>query len=174
MQKFMTKQEREKISNRMVLNFGIVLCGALIMLYVYNFVSAGYITETQNTVGIIGILAAITAVVFFILGMKGHPKMKNYSGLFLGAFITALVTYAPRISFVTNLIPAFTAKSAIIVVFLLLLAYFVVFAIVNGIILKTHPEAPAEKKKIQHAKGKKKRKENKNILRKRGQKHVSF
>ncbi len=158
MKNFMTKQEREKISNRLLLNFGVVLCGALVMLYVYNFVNAGYVIEAQNTIGVIGILAAIAAVVFFILGNKSHPKMKNYSGLFLGIVIAALVTYAPNIPFVANLIPALNAKSAIVLVFLLLLAYFVVFAVVSGIILKTHPEAPAEKKKIQHAKGKKKRK----------------
>ncbi len=154
----MTKEQREKISNRLTLNFGILLCGALMMLYAYNFIIAGYVHETANFVGIVGILSAIAAVVLFVLGRVKYPKIKNYSAIFLGMFIAALITYAPRITFIANLLPAFTIKTAVIVVFLLMLAYFVVLAIVSGIILKKHPVAPAEKKKIQHAKGKKKKK----------------
>lgn len=157
MEKFMTKEQREKISNRLTLNFGILLCGALIMLYVYNFVTAGYVHETANFLGIVGILSAVAAVVLFVLGRVKYPKIKNYSAIFLGIFIAALIVYAPRITFIANLLPAFTIKTAIIVVFLLMLAYFIVFAIVSGIILKTHPVAPVEKKKIQHSKRKKKR-----------------
>lgn len=153
----MTKEQREKISNRLTLNFGILLCGALIMLYVYNFVVAGYVHETANFVGIVGILSAIVAIALFVLGKIKYPKIKNYSAIFLGMFIAALIVYAPRIPFMANLLPTFTIKTAIIVVFLLMLAYFIVFAIVSGIMLKKHPEAPVEKKKIQHAKGKKKK-----------------
>lgn len=154
----MTKDEREKISNRLTLNFGILLCGALIMLYLYNFVIAGYAHEVANVVGIVGILSAIAAVIMFVLGKKNYPKIKNYSAIFLGMFIAALIVYLPKLPFMANLLPTFTTITAIIAVFILMLVYFVVLAVVSGIILKTHPEAPAEKKKIQHAKGKKKRK----------------
>ena len=41
----------------------------------------------------------------------------------------------------------------------LMAVYFIVLSIVTAVILKTHPEAPVEKQKIQHAsKGKKKKK----------------
>ena len=154
----MTREEREKLSNRLILNFGILLCGALIMLYIYNFVSAGYATQTANAVGVVGILAAICAVVFFVLGKTKYPKIKNYSAIFLGMFIAALITYAPRFGFVANLFGGITMKTAVIAVFVLMLLYFIVLSVVTGIILKTHPEAPVEKQKIQHAKKKKKRK----------------
>ncbi len=158
MKQYMTKEAREKISNRLTLNFGILLCGALIMLYIYNFVIAGYAHEVANVVGIVGILSAIAAAIMFILGKKNYPKVKNYSAIFLGMFVAALIVYLPKFAFMTNLLPAFTTKTAVVAVLILMLAYFIVLAIVSGIILKTHPEAPAEKKKIQHAKSKKKRK----------------
>ena len=72
----MTKEQREKISNRLTLNFGILLCGALIMLYVYNFVVAGYVHETVNFVGIVGILSAVAAIVLFVLGKVKYRKSK--------------------------------------------------------------------------------------------------
>ena len=84
MTKVMTREEREKLSNRLILNFGILLCGALIMLYVYNFISAGYAIQTAYTVGIIGIISAVAAIVFFVLGKTKFPKIKNYSAIFLG------------------------------------------------------------------------------------------
>ncbi len=148
MEKFMTKQEREKLSNKLVLNFGILLCGALIMLYVYNFISAGYVAQTQNTLGIIAIISAVLAIVFFTVGKVKNLKIKNYSAIFLGAAIAGAVTYLPK------LIPAFAAKTAVICVFLLMLLYFIVIAIITGITLKLHPEMP-KAKKIQHAKKKK-------------------
>lgn len=158
MTKVMTKEEREKLSNRLILNFGILLCGALIMLYVYNFVSAGYAVQTAYTVGVIGIISALAAIVFFALGKTKFPKIKNYGAIFLGMFIAALITYSPRFGFVTKLLPSFTMKTAVIAVFILMLAYFIVLSVVTAIILKTHPEAPVEKQKIQHAKKKKKKK----------------
>ncbi len=152
MKNFMTKEKREALSNRLVLNFGVLLAGALIMLYIYNFVTAGYEIVTTNVVGIIAILAAIGAIVLFLLGKKKCPKIKNYSAALLGTFVAGAITYLPRFSFVKNLVPAFTVKIAIISVFLLMLLYFIVMAIVTGIILKTHPEAPNEKKAIHHKK----------------------
>lgn len=158
MTKVMTREQREKLSNRVILNFGILLCGALIMLYIYNFISAGYQTQTAYTVGVIGILSAIAAIVFFVLGKVKYPKIKNYSAIFLGMFIASLITYAPRFGFMADLLPSFTMKTAVVTVFILMLVYFIVLSIVTAIILKTHPEAPVEKAKIHHAKGKKKKK----------------
>lgn len=158
MKKVMTREEREKLSNRLILNFGILLCGALIMLYVYNFVNAGYTVQTANAVGVVGIISAVAAIVFFVLGKTKFPKLKNGGAVFLGMFIAALVTYLPRFGFVTKLVPSFTMKTAVVAVFVLMLAYFVVLSVVTAVILKTHPEAPVVKQKIQHAKKKKKKK----------------
>ena len=152
MTKFMTKQEREKVSNRLVLNFGILLGGALIMLYVWNFISAGYVRHTQNVCGIAAIIAAVLAVVLFVMGSVKKNAMKKYSAIPFGVMIAGVILYlpyllAPKLTFVTP-------KNAVITVFVLMLVYFIVMAIVTGVILKKHPEAPVEKKKIQHAKKK--------------------
>ncbi len=157
MKNFMTKTEREKRSNRLVLNFGILLCGALIMLYVYNFVNAGYVRQAQNVVGVLAIICAVLAIVMFVLGIKKAPKVKNYSAVALGAAIAGAIVYAPRFSFVRATLPVFTAKTAVISVFVLMLAYFIVISVVTSIILATHPEEPVEKKKIQHAKKKRRK-----------------
>ncbi len=157
MKKFMTKAEREKCSNRLVLNFGILLGGALIMLYVYNFVNAGYVRQAQNVVGVLAIICAILAIVMFVVGLKKSSKLKNYSAVALGAAISGAIVYAPRFGFIRTALPALTAKTAVISVFVLMLAYFIVMTVVTVIILATHPEEPVEKKKIQHAKKKRRK-----------------
>lgn len=151
MTKFMTKEQREKVSNRLILNFGILLCGALIMLYVYNFISAGYVNQAQNVVGVIAIISAIAAIVFAVLGKVKNEKLFKWAPVFLGMFIAGAITFLPR------LIPALTAKNAVIIVFLLMLVYFIVMAVITAVILKTHPEQPKEKKAIHHAKKKKRK-----------------
>ena len=156
MTKTMTRNEREHISNRLILNFGILLGGALVMLYIYNFVNAGYSKQVAYVVGTLGILSLIGAAIFFFVGKKNGSKIKNYSGIFLGAAIAALITCLPKINFIAKFLSGFTMKNAIVTVFILMLLYFVVLCIVTAVILNTHPEAQ-EKKKIQHPKKKKSR-----------------
>ena len=152
MTKFMTKAEREKVSNRLVLNFGILLAGALIMLYVWNFVSAGYVRQTQNVCGIAAIIAAVTAIVLFVVGSVKKNALKKYSAVPLGVMIAGVIVYLPHL--LATKFAFVTPKNAVITVFILMLIYFIVMAIVTGVILKKHPEAPKEQKKIQHAKKK--------------------
>ena len=151
MTKFMTKEQREHVSNRLILNFGILLCGALIMLYVYNFISAGYVNQAQNVVGVIAIVSAVAAIVFAVLGKTKNEKFLKWAPVFLGMFIAGAITFLPR------LIPALTAKNAVIIVFLLMLVYFIVMAVITAVILKKHPEQPKEKKQIHHTKKKKRK-----------------
>lgn len=151
MTKYMTKQQREAISNRLILTFGILLCGSLVMLYVYNFISAGYMRETQNVIGVLAVIFAVLAVVSVVLGKIKNKKFMRPFPTFLGAFIGGAIVFLPR------LIPAFQAKTAVILVFVLMLVYLIVMAIITGIILKLHPEQPKEKKVV-HAKKKNKRK----------------
>lgn len=151
MTKFMTKQEREKVSNRLVLNFGILLAGALVMLYVWNFISAGYIRQTQNVCGVTAIVAAVLAIVLFVVGSVKKNALKRYSAVPLGVMIAGVILYLPYL-----LAPKFmfvTPKNAVITVFSLMLVYFIVMAIVTGVILKKHPEAPRQKN-VQHTKKK--------------------
>ena len=151
MKKFMTKEQREHVSNRLILNFGILLFGALIMLYVYNFIGAGYVRQTQNVLGAIGIASAVVAIVFVVLGKLKNANFLTVVPVFLGMFIAGAITYLPR--FVSNL----QAKTAVIIVFWLMLAYFIVMAVITAIILKVHPEQPKEKKVVHHAKKKKRK-----------------
>lgn len=146
--KFITKEQKEKVSNRLVLNFGILLAGALIMLYVYNFVSAGYTSSVQNVLLTLGIIFAVLAVVTFVLGMKKLPSLKKYAPVALGAFIACGVVAS------TKFIPAFPIKTAVLSVFILMAAYFIVMAIYTAIYLGTH-KVIVEKKKIQHKKKRK-------------------
>lgn len=146
--KFITKEQKEKVSNRLVLNFGILLAGALIMLYVYNFVSAGYTSSVKNVLLTLGIIFAVATVATFVLGMKKLPSLKKYSPVTLGVFIACGVVAS------TKFIPAFPIKTAILVVFILMAVYFIVMAIYTAIYLKAHPVL-IEKKKIHHKKKRK-------------------
>lgn len=151
MTKFMTKEQREKVSNRLILNFGILLFGALVMLYVFNFINAGYVTEAQNVAGVIAIIAAVLAIAALILGKTKMPKLLKFAPVLLGIFIAGAVTYLPRF------ISALDAKMAVILVFLLMVLYFIVIAVVTAVTLKLHPEQPKEKKAVHHAKKKKRK-----------------
>lgn len=150
--KFITKEQREKASNRLVLNFGILLAGALILLYIYNFSSA-YPTQVKTFLGVLGILFALLGITLLVLGFTKYPKAKNYSALPLGAFIPcALVSYVSKLPIAIN--HNYTTEKAIGLTLILMLAYFVVLGIYTAIYLGTH-EVLVEKKKIQHKKKKK-------------------
>ncbi len=151
MTKFMTKEQREKVSNRLILNFGIILAGALVMLYVYNFISAGYVRQAQNVVGVAAIISAVLAIVFAVIGKVKGNKMASVAPVFLGMFIAGAITFLPRF------VSALDAKTAVIIVFLAMLLYFIVMAVITAVILKKHPEQPREKKQIHHAKKKRKK-----------------
>lgn len=142
---FITKEQKEKVSNGLVLDFGIVLAAALIMLYVYNFVSAGYVSSVQNVMLVFGIIFAIGAALTFILGKKKCEKLAKFAPVLLGAFVVAGVVAS------TKFISAFPIKTSVIVTFVLLALYFIVRAIYTGIYLKTHTVI-IEKKKIVHKK----------------------
>lgn len=145
---FITKEQKEKVSNRLVLNFGIILAGALIMLYVYNFVSAGYASQVKNVLLVLGIIFVVLAVATFIVGKKKMPSLTKYAPICLGIFIACAIVAS------TKFIAAFPIKTAILSVFILMAVYFIVIAIYTAIYLKTHPVL-VQKKKIQHKKKRK-------------------
>ena len=151
MTKFMTKEQREKVSNRLILNFGILLFGALLMLYVFNFINAGYVTQAQNVVGVIAIIAVVLAIAALILGKTKMPQLLKAAPVLLGVCIAGAITYLPRF------ISALDAKTAVMIVFVLMVVYFIVIAVVTAVTLKLHPEQPKEKKNVHHAKKKKRK-----------------
>ena len=146
--KFITREQKEKVSNRLVLNFGLILAGALVMLYVYNFVGGGYQSMVQNVLLVLSIIFLAGAIATFILGKKKFPKLEKYTWILLGAFILSGLVASSKF------IPTFPIRTSIYVAFILLAIYFIVMAIYTAIYLKTHPVI-IEKKKIVHKKKRK-------------------
>ena len=146
--KFITKEQKENVSNRLVLNFGLLLGGALLLLYVYNFVYAGYDPSVKNIFFVLGIIFAILTAVTFILGKKKLPSLAKYAPVCLGIFVISAIIAS------TKFIAAFPIKTAILSVFDLMVLYFIVITIYTVIYLKTHTVL-VEKKKIVHRKKRK-------------------
>ena len=133
MAKEMTKERQERLSNRLVLNFGILLGVALVMLYVNNALrSSGIRTATYTVLLILGIIFALLAIGFYFVGKYKAPKIKKYSPLCLGGFIICAMLYVSSLS----LIPGYSNIKAVIVVYIAMAVYFIVLAIVTSIQLK--------------------------------------
>ena len=146
--KLITPEQKEKVSNRLVTNFGILLAGALVMLYVYNFVAANYIKAVTNVMLVFAIIFFITTVLTFALGFKKFPKLFKFWPVSLGAFIAcAIPAY-------TKFTMDFRLKSAVLLVFILMAVYFIVIAVYTAIYLGTH-KVIVEKKNITHKKKRK-------------------
>lgn len=82
-------ERRERISNRLVLNFGVLLVAAFVLLYVFKFFESGWSLITSRAMLVVWIVSAIGAVVFYVVGRVKLPKIKNYSAIFLGAFVVS-------------------------------------------------------------------------------------
>jgi len=161
--KFITQQQKEKMSNRVVLNFGILLAGALVLLYVYNFHASGYRLPLYNTLRVLGYIFAGLAVVMFGASFtKKFSKMRNYATIPFGAFIaTIFLVFLPgnydyntfRTSFNTITGKPYEFGTAMAFVIALMVLYFIVLSVYTAIYLKKHP-VEVQKKKIQHKKKK--------------------
>ena len=157
----MTKEKKEQLSNRLVLNFGVLLLGALIMLYVNSAIKSSYqIRNTAYTIIlIVGIIGIIAAVGLFAYGKKKNPKLTNYSAIGLGIVVASAIIYCAKL----HVASFFTANFAVVTVYLLMLVYFIIMAIYTAIQMRKpiekDPEAVAKAKAIQ--KNKKKKRKNK-------------
>lgn len=152
----MTKEKKEQLSNRLVLNFGILLVGALIMLYVNSSIKSIYSQIAYTVILVLGILGAIAAVLLFVLGPKKSPKLKNYSAVGLGVFVGAALIYLSKL----NLLSFYSKSFAVVTVYLAMLVYFIVMAVYTGIMLRkpTVKDAAAVEKAKALKKNKKRRK----------------
>lgn len=147
----MTKQMKEKISNRLVLNFGVLLAFALVLLYVRSALSSTIRGITYTIILVIGILCIIGSIVMFILGKKnGNERLKNNSAIPFGTFIGCVALYLAKL----NLIPGYTWNKAILTVYILMAVYFIVMAIITAVLLKK-PTVKETDKKIVHKKKRK-------------------
>lgn len=149
-----TKERKEQLSNRLVLNFGILLGAALILLYVNNALRSGgtYAGVTYTILLILGIIGAIGAIGFFLLGKFKYPKLKNYSAIFLGDFVICAMLYAAKLSS----IPGYGNIEAVIAVYVAMASYFIIMAIITGI--QVNKPIAKEKTELDTTKSKRKNK----------------
>lgn len=153
----MTKEMKEKISNRLVLNFGVLLGAALILLYVRSALSSAVSGITYIILLILGILCLIGSAVMFILGKKSGSAMKNYSAIPFGTAVGTALLYLSKFNFISG----YTWKRAVILVYILMAAYFIVMAIYTAVLLHKptiKPKDEAELLRKKYAKKKKKKK----------------
>lgn len=152
----MTRQEKEKLSNRLVLNFGILLAAGLILLYVNSALRSG--SSARNiaywVILIVGIIAALGAAFLFFWGKLKKPAIKNYSAVCLGLFIGCAMLYISKFGW----IPGYTHVRAVIAVYIAMAAYFIVLAIITGIMLRKPLIKTEAEKANQMMKSKKKKK----------------
>ncbi len=148
----MTKERKEQLSNRLVLNFGILLLAGLVLLYLNTALRNGGSARQLAYVIILiaGIVGAALAVFLFVWGMKKNPKVKNYSAIGLGVFVGSALLYISKL----NLIPSYTNVLAVKVTYIAMAVYFIVMAIIIGIQVRK-PLIKDESKKIVHAKKRK-------------------
>lgn len=128
----MTKEKKEQLSNRLVLNFGMLLVGALIMLYVNSSIKSIYSQIAYIVILVLGILGVASAVVLYVLGRKKNSKMKNYSAVGLGVFVASVLIYLSKL----NLMSFYTKSFAVVAVYLSMLVYFLIIAVYTAIMLR--------------------------------------
>ncbi len=124
----MTKERKEQLSNRLVLNFGVLLFGALLMLYVNSSIKSIYSEIAYIVILVLGILGALSAVLLFVLGKKKNLKLKNYSVVGVFVFASSALIYLSKLNL-------YSKNFAVITVYILMLVYFVVLAVCTGILL---------------------------------------
>ncbi len=145
----MTRQEKERISNRLVANFGILLAGALVLLYVNSALQSNSAATTfvYNALPFVAGISLALGLFLFFWGKKKGNAAKNYSAVCLGTLIASIVLYFPKF----GLIQGFISKTAVLTVYALMVVYFVVMAIITAVQLRK----PLTKEPIRHAKKRK-------------------
>lgn len=130
-------RRKERISNRLVMNFAILLLAAFALLYLYKFLISGYNLITIKVLLVIWIASAAGAVAFFVLGLVKWPKIKNYSAIFLGVFLVSFVFW-----FATSGVSPFPTNVKYLTVgtYAAMAVYFIVLAIISSIQTRRIPK----------------------------------
>lgn len=152
----MTKERKEQLSNRLVLNFGMLLAGALILLYVYNALrsSATVQNYTYLFLATVAVISIIGAVVLYFVGIKKQTNMKNYSGIFLGTLIGSAAIYIAK----PGWIPGYSATKAVVYVYIAMVVYFVILSAITGWMMRKPIEMVEKEEKTKGNQKKKKKK----------------
>ncbi len=151
----MTKEKREQLSNRLVLNFGILLTASLVLLYLNSALRSGIKASNAAfaVILIVGIISLVLGVFLFVYGKTKKPAVTNYSAICLGTLIGSALLYLVKL----NWIPAYTNAKAVITVYIAMAVYFIVLTIITATQLKK-PLVKSDAEKIVHSKKKKRRK----------------
>lgn len=152
----MTRERKEQLSNRLVLNFGVLLIAAVALLYVNTALRNGGSARliAYKVVMVVGIVAAALAVFLFVWGtIKKKAAIRNYSAIGLGVWVGCIMIYASKL---VTWFPTYKPVKAVTAVYLAMAIYFVVFAIVTAIMLRK-PVIKPESAKIVHTKKNKRR-----------------
>lgn len=153
----MTKEKKEQLSNRLVLNFGILLAAGLVLLYINSALRSG--GKAMNIAYwfllIVGIISILLGIFLFVWGKLKKPSVKNYSAVCLGTLIGCAALYISKLGW----IPGYDKVTAVISVYIAMAVYFIVMAIITAVQLHK-PTVKSEAEKAAHAKkmaGKKKK-----------------
>ena len=147
----MTREKKEQLSNRLVLNFGVLLVAAVVLLYVNTALRNASSSDLMYLILMItGIVSAVATVFLFIWGKINKPSVKNYSAIPFGVGIACVLLYASKI----NRFILYTPARAVVTVYVAMAVYFVVLAIITAILLRK-PVIKDANKKIVHAKKRK-------------------
>ena len=148
----MTRKQKEQLSNRLVLNFGVILAAGLILLYVNSALRSGIriSNPTYLIILILGVISLLLGAYLLVLRKFKKSNLTNYSALFFGIAIGSAVLYISKFS----LIPGIDRTNAVIPVYILMAVYFIVLSIITAVQLRK-PLVKSEAEKIQHKKKKK-------------------
>ena len=145
----MTKERKEQLSNRLVLNFGILLVAAVVLLYVNTALrNPGSKNLTYLIIMIAGIVSAAAAIFLFVWGKLKKNAAKNYSAIGVGVWAGCVMLYASKL---VSWFPGYTSVKAVVAVYIAMAVYFIVLAIITGVML-SKPLEKDPRKKIVHAK----------------------
>lgn len=151
----MTKEEKQKVSNRLVINFGMLLFGAFMLLYVRNALMGIYRGVTFTILLVLGVLCLLGSAIMFFMGKKGNEKLKNFSAMPFGVFAICIILYFSSL----ELVVPFTWQRALALVYILMAVYFIIISIFTYILLRKPTIKPVEEREILRRKyAKKKRK----------------
>ena len=94
----MSRQEREeKITNRVLINFGYVLAGYVVLYFLYLYAYGQFGHAGSYVYVMLGIMIAciLGAGTLYFLAAKKNPKHKNYAHMLVGLAVTALYLNIP-------------------------------------------------------------------------------
>lgn len=156
------KMKEEKITNRVLLNFGYTLLGYILLYILYLFAMGRIGIEYITSYGYImlGILCVtlLAMITFYVVGhIKSKRRWTNYGHMMLGISVAAFyLNLAFYIRWLPIDLPGFlntavtflrNTRNAYIVTAIAMLIYLVIVIVYNSVLLYKKPAAATAKKK---------------------------